>query len=83
MENLAEKFKAVSTCFVTILRSNHKRLDELGDRVLALQAAVRGLDPTFDDTLAVKTEQINAAVAHLVLEREKQFAQLQQIIDSL
>jgi hypothetical protein len=42
-----------------------------------------GLDPTFDDTLAVKTEEIDSAVAHLVLEREKQFAQLQQIIDSL
>lgn len=83
MENKAEQFKAVFACLVTLLESNHKRLDELGKVVFSLQAAVRGLDPTFDDTLAVKAEEISSAVAHFAPLRDEQFQQLRQIIDSL
>lgn len=75
--------KAVLECLVTILESNHRRLDELGKAVFALQAAVRGLDPTFDDTLKVKADEIDEEVAHLEGVRRSQYAELHKIIDSL
>lgn len=67
MDDQAEKFKAVFTCFVTMLESTHRRIDELANRTFSIEAAISGLDKTFDEVRAARAEEINLAVEHLTL----------------
>ena len=56
----------------------HRLLDELSQRVFALENTVRGLDLTFDDVQEVKVAQLKTALEPYVLRREEQFAELLQ-----
>jgi ABC-type transporter Mla subunit MlaD len=83
MDKREETLRAVFTSLITLLESNHRRLDELAQIVFSLRAAVRGLDPTFDDVIQEKTEEIDSATQHLAQMREERFAELHQLIASL
>ena len=83
MDKKSEAIRSVFTVLVTLLESQHQRLDELGRIVFSLQGTVRGLDPTFEDVNRKMAEEIDSAVAPLAQQTSEQFAQLQQLIASL
>jgi ABC-type transporter Mla subunit MlaD len=83
MNKQAENLRAVLTCLVKLIDSNNRRLDEIAKVVFSLQGTMRGLDPTFDDVLNQKAEEIDSAVAQFGPIRDDQFDQLYRLIDSL
>ena len=56
---------------VNYAHETHRRLDELASTVFALQSAVRGLDPTFDDVREAKAAEISAALQPIFVRREE------------
>ena len=82
MDKRSETTRAFLTCMVTMLESNHKRLDELAEQFFALQNTVRGLDPTFDDVREVKAAEIAAALEKIAPLRKKQYDELCQLIEN-
>ena len=66
--------KGVLRSIVSLLASHHRRLDAIEDRAIALKAAIRGLDPTFDDVHAEHIDDIQQAIQPHVHERERLIA---------
>lgn len=77
-----EKIRAVFELVITLLESNQRRLDELANIVFSLQSTVRGLDPTFDDVLQQKTDEIKSATEPLLRKRDEQFSEIRRLIAS-
>jgi hypothetical protein len=75
--------RATLVGIIEYAHGTHRRIDELSQRLFALQAAVRGLDPTFGEVLEAKTAQISSALEPYALRREEQFSELLERIQSL
>ncbi len=82
MDKRAETIRAVFELVITLLESNQRRLDELANIVFSLQSTVRGLDPTFDDVLQQKTDEIKSATEPLLRKRDEQFSEIRRLIAS-
>jgi hypothetical protein len=61
----------------------HRMHDELSNRVFALQSAVRGLDPTFEEVREARAAELASALEPYALRREEQFAELLERIQRL
>ena len=77
-----ENLRVLLKGLLTVIESQHRRLDELSNRVGALQATVSPLDPAFDEVHAAMIAEIASVTAPLAPLRDEQFAQLRDQIEA-